>query len=125
MKRKPTITCLSWSPYDNETGGLPRHRNRRFQRYQVLYHNPCQVGAEDPREQYRYGTGPVQSANGRHYAVESGGFASQKETAMIYAFMVDQVGGWWIRNSYSLIRDSLIVAVPSLPSRIPIPRIPI
>lgn len=85
---------LSWSPYDNvkpadypailATGGLNDS--------QVLYHNPAKW-VQKIRES-NTGTEPVlfKCNMGAGHAGESGRFASQKETAMIYAFMVDQVG---------------------------------
>ena len=85
---------LSWSPYDNvkpadypailATGGLNDT--------QVLYHNPAKW-VQKIREN-NTGTEPVlfKCNMGAGHAGESGRFASQKETAMIYAFMVDQVG---------------------------------
>ncbi len=86
---------LSWSPYDNvkpadypailATGGLNDT--------QVLYHNPAKW-VQKIREN-NTGTEPVlfKCNMGAGHAGESGRFESQKETAMIYAFMVDQVVG--------------------------------
>jgi oligopeptidase B len=85
---------LSWSPYDNvqaadfpailATGGLNDT--------QVPYFSPAKW-VQKIREN-NTGSEPIllQVNMGAGHGGESGRFARQKETAMIYAFMIDQVG---------------------------------
>lgn len=85
---------LSWSPYDNvkdadypailATGGLNDT--------QVPYYSPAKW-IQKIRE-HNTGKEPIllKINMGAGHAGESGRFQSQKETAMVYAFMIDQVG---------------------------------
>lgn len=85
---------LSWSPYDNvqaadfpaifATGGLNDT--------QVPYFSPAKW-VQKVRENNTGNESVLLKVNmGAGHGGESGRFARQKETAMVYAFMIDQVG---------------------------------